>query len=752
MIAPFPDLQQSSDRFEREVWLSVDEIVALGKSRRRVLLRISDGKWKSRDAGTGQNGKPARVVALSSLPADLQRRWAEQQRAIAVDLAISEAPAEAKPAGDGLDQLTQALSNYPADEREAWIAEALRLNDLVDRYEAINPKRTRLPGTATLDFVPAVKALCKEAICTNQIILEALAKRSRRAGCKQQRAKQVSPHTLDQWARQRRQQGLLTFIRSRSAARKADDGRLADATPAALEWLETQWRLHPIPSQLYEKWERLAAKNNWKIPSLTWLRRRWRHIPEVAKTAIFQGDKAYTGKFKPHLIRSFEDLEALQILCGDHHVLDVFCWSDKLKKALRLWLTAWQDMRTGLIWGFHLDYTPSSHTIGCAYAKGVRDFGAQPPSRDGYRSAYYVDNGKDYRSRNINGEIEVHRHAAAVDGGLQLLLTERGVGLASDADIDEILARAFNGREKPIERTFNDLANFVQDEFFKTGWCGRDAKNKPDAYRDLYARHVKAMKHKRPSPFLHEDVIRLAIAEWVQRYNAKQHTRGTLDGATVIPLEEYARLYTNRYDIREETLALMAMMKTTGTLHKNGVKAFGSSYWHNEMSIWKGRKGEDGKALQVEVRYLDNDYTVVWIVLPNGHICEAQRVDISSVLTPNKNSLKALADRTRKERELINNYRLLNESVWRGETVEDRVVAEMPPEDVVEMPLPIAVGENAQIAQSRVTMMTRLDTKRHRAPVTRLVSVADVASIEADENIFSDAEPSSGSVKEFDDE
>lgn len=718
--------------------------VAEGTLKRRLIKR----EWKTVVVGVGRNGKPIREILPSSLPADLQQKWAERQRAGAEDLDSDSPPTEFSPsansedADDGLAKLTSALSSYPAEERDAWIAEALRLNTLVNRYEAIARKR-RTTGDGRPQFAPEVLAVCREAVCTNQVILDALAQRSRREP--KDRRNEVSPHTLEQWSRRRWRVGLMAFIRAKATTQRPDDGRLAKLKPAAREWLETHWRRYPIVTQLYVKWQEAARKNHWKIPSLTWLQRRWKAIPPAARAAIFKSDKVYTDKYKPFHARTAEDLEALQLLCGDHHVLDVICWSDKLKDIVRLWLTGWQDVRTSLIWGTHIDYTPSSFTIGCAYANGVRTFGAQPPAREGHESYIYVDNGKDYKSRNIKGEIEVHKQAAAINGGLQLLLTQRGVGLADEANVKQMLARNFNGREKPYERTGRDLADMIQNEFFDRGWCGRNTKDKPDACRDLYARHMKAMKRGAPSPFPLEEEVRIEVSNWIQRYNTTAHTRGTLGGKTIVPIEEYARLYTTRFDIREETLALMVMKTIRGPLRKNGVVALGSSYWHAELSKWKGRRDADGKPLQLEVRYDDSDYTSVWIVLPDGTICPAERVELGSYLTPNKESLKAYALRARSERDLIKNHQLLQQSIWRGESVEQRLAAELPAEQ--EQPMPIAVGEGGH-SQSRVALFSRLDARRHPAPVTRLVTAAEVSSVEADNEIFSGESPSR--VKEWD--
>jgi hypothetical protein len=290
----------------------------------------------------------------------------------------------------------------------------------------------------------------------------------------------------------------------------------------------------------------------------------------------------------------------------------------------------------------------------------------------------------------------------------------------------------------------------IQSEFFDRGWCGRNTQDKPDACRELYKRHLKAIKAGKPSPFPAEEEVRAEVFSWIQRYNTSNHTRGTLSGRTIVPIEEYARLYTTRFDIRADTLALMAMKPTHGSLRKNGVVALGSSYWHNELSRWKGQKDADGKALQVEVRYDDSDYTTAWIVLPDGVICQAERVDLGSYITPNKESLKAFAQRVHSERELIKNSQRLQQSIWRGESVEDRIVAELPQEQPEEVRMPIAVGESPHGQQSRVALFSRFDAKKHRAPVARMVTAEEIAGVEADDSIFNHEDDGNGRVKEFD--
>jgi len=66
------------------------------------------------------------------------------------------------------------------------------------------------------------------------------------------------------------------------------------------------------------------------------------------------------SRYAPYAPRDYADLEALQALCSDHSEEDVFV-NDR-GRARRPWLTAWQDLRTGLIWGWYLVLKPSSES------------------------------------------------------------------------------------------------------------------------------------------------------------------------------------------------------------------------------------------------------------------------------------------------------------------------------------------------------------------------------------------------------
>lgn len=154
-------------------------------------------------------------------------------------------------------------------------------------------------------------------------------------------------------------EGLVIFLPKRNKKPPPkQDKRRASISEEAIKWINANWRRHTGPYPCYEKLREEALKRGWKIPSESWFYRLWREgIPPFIKTLLFEGREAYVAKYEPYVPRDYSDLQALQVLCGDHSERDVIVRlpNDSLTRP---WLTLWYDLRTGLIWGWHLDLNP----------------------------------------------------------------------------------------------------------------------------------------------------------------------------------------------------------------------------------------------------------------------------------------------------------------------------------------------------------------------------------------------------------
>jgi hypothetical protein len=712
------------------IWLNLEDLKTIGIS--RGILHRNRSSWKWRDSGVrGRNGKMIQEVLLESLPNEFQLEWARLQ--LPSDPAsiddTSDENFDSSPEADNALQpdamLAAALQRFEPQVRQAFLNEAQRLFEIVGRYELINPKRTKT-ADGKFEFVPAVFSLCREAVCSDPVVLSIEPKRR----------KEPSPLTLDGWWRKSKVGGLLAFVRSAGSTPvgNADDRRRAKISAPAVEWINDHWRSFASPRHLYKALKKKALKENWSIPAEGWVRRKYKSLPKIVQTVVYKGEKAYTSRFAPYVPRDYRDLQALQILCGDHSVRDVTVMLST-GEVTRPWLTTWQDMRTGLIWGWHLGLTPSSNTIALAYANGVQNFGAQPISNPdaGFYSYLYTDQGKDYKCKTFAGQTLTFKQAALVDGGLKALCIQRKVGFLEEMGLKQILARGYNAREKPVERYHRDISDWEQN-YFEDAYCGRDAKNKPDAWVRSWQRHEKLLKKFKgnleiladETPFVTLDDYRENLAGFINEYNHSEHIRATLGGSKVVPIEEFNRLYTTKYEIAPEALALFAMKADRRKIGKNGIQMF-QAHWYflNEaMSIFKGE--------EVEVRYSDGDYSRIWAVLPDGKIVEAELVTPSSVLNPNKKTMEAVKRQQAHERNVVRDFVFIQQSKFRGETAEDRVAHLINPEDPEPEAQRIAVNERPVVHN-----LTRFDRPKLSGPHTAPgVSAEQVERAEVIEGIF----------------
>jgi hypothetical protein len=716
------------------MYIRAVRLIELGISREVVDQKVFSGEWKSRMvAATGSRGNAETEILISTLPQDLQLRWAEQNVTPQYPERIAVLLSEAAKYGvkEQESEIASLLLPLKEAERTAWLAESVRMAKIVERYARISPKRSRDAKTGALDFVPAVYEICQETACKDAVIL------SRHP----HRARALSPYRLDDLCREYREKGLLAFLpRVSKKPSSKKDKRWAIISQDAADWLNKHWSKFKGPRHLFKALKKEAKKNGWRFPSESWVYRYWESIPEIVKTYHVEGKAAYISKYEPYVPRDYRDFQALQVLCGDHSERDITV-SLPDGSLIRPWLTIWYDLRTGLIWGWHLSKVPSSYMAGLAYADGIRNFGAQPLSRpaNNFYSYLYTDRGRDYRSHNWDGKvIAVHKQAMRLDGAIEWLRVQRRVGIIDDLNLKHLLARARNPKEKPVERVHKVISEWERNTFDE--YCGRDAKSKPDRWREMYEQHKRFEKgHLASSPFISFDEYRERLAAWIADYNSSVHERPTLGSARVVPLEEYKRLYTTRYEISLDTLAILLMKAEKRTVQKNGVNCFLKHwyYYHEDMSMYKGK--------EVEIRYSDGDYSRIWVVLPNGTICEATLITPTSLLNPNKQTLTAVRNAKAHERETQRNYSFYIQSHMRGETTEDRVARQLESERAAE-PCDESVSEEYP-EPARVHRLTYLDHRKKLAPTTAGVTNEDVAEADSDVSIFEQPEPPR--VKEF---
>lgn len=385
---------------------------------------------------------------------------------------------------------------------------------------------------------------------------------------------------------------------------------------------------------------------------------------------------------------------------------------------------------------------PSSFTAGLAYTNGVQNFGAQPLSRpaDGFYSYIYTDHGRDYKSHSWNGkDIVVYKEAMRIDGGLEMLLTQRRVGILNELAVKHLLPKGRNPKERPIERVFEDISAWERNTF--RGYCGSHPKDRPELWYELFVQHQQFLKGKRASssfpPF---DEYREALAEFFIRYNSIGHERPTLHSEIVVPIEAYRHLYTTRYEIATQTLALLLMKAEKRTIGKNGVQCFQKHwfYFHEAMSIYQGKS--------VEIRYSDENYKSVKVILPNMQMCEAHLVTPTSLLNPNKETLKVIKNARANERKLMREFDLITQSQLRGEIVEDRIVQVKESEETE------IFDENASedvgAKTGSVHQLIRLDHVRPVVASKQEITDINVKEATADTSIFTD--PKDIKIKEFD--
>jgi len=357
--------------------------------------------------------------------------------------------------------------------------------------------------------------------------------------------------------------------------------------------------------------------------SYSTVRRIIRTIPPAVRVLGREGAQAFQNRYGIYIPRSYADLRNREIFCGDHHEFDLFVHT-RSGRLIRPWLSAWQDLKTEVIAGWFISERPNSQTIALAFRHAVlpKDDGIM-----GLPESVYVDNGKDFRSRYLEGRTK--RLGRIPADGVGLFSRAHGLGVLDMRAMEGIWRNLglrvrhtipYNAQAKPIERFFGTTErDFVQE---LPGWCGSKLALRPaDILKEQIRRHQGWLKGEvEETPFLHISEFALLFERWLfEHYLRRPHAR-----LNCSPLEAYRQEYGTPVVPDERTLDLLLLRAEKRLVRRNGLELFERNRWYWSEKL-VGREGT-----YVEVRWDPRDLGKVLVYAEEGFLCEAFNLELSS--------------------------------------------------------------------------------------------------------------------------
>ncbi len=206
------------------------------------------------------------------------------------------------------------------------------------------------------------------------------------------------------------------------------------------------------------------------LPSERAFRRRLqKDVPKAIEILMRKGNKAFNDEALVYIEREYKSIESNDCWIADNHTIDVISRHDGTEKKHRIYVTAFQDAKSGMIVGWNVTETPNSNSTLIALRHGIM--------RCGKPKLVYFDNGSEFLTNDIAGRG--HRRRSGTD------LIEKPPAILKKLDIEMRNALVKNAQAKPVERFFLTF----KEQFSKMydAYTGGHAKERPE-------NHAKIMK------------------------------------------------------------------------------------------------------------------------------------------------------------------------------------------------------------------------------------------------------------------
>jgi putative transposase len=407
---------------------------------------------------------------------------------------------------------------------------------------------------------------------------------------------------------------------------------------------------HLNVSDVFKQTVNEANIQGWNTGSYDTLNRILNEMDEGLKVKSRKGKKRYQADCQYKILRDYREIWPNFMWCGDHHIFDVFVKAPG-GKVLRPWVTAWLDMASRSFIGWCVSFQPNSRTIALALAHGISRKDDVNFPQHGLPLSVYIDNGKDYRCKYLNGEeikigqidypaimekfsalgIDPYYIDLEYDPDEDAWVKKRGSishtvqsvrvgGVYARLNIHQRYATAYHPWAKPIERAFrNVVQQFSRD---LPGWCGSGHEQRPEKL---------TFEIKRGLLLDYDDFCNRFYNYIVYDYNKASHSGHGMDGRSP---DEVFLSYGQPKIIDNELLSFALLKKENVKIHNWGFNLNGSEC---ELDIPADLTG--AAILQRLInRYVtvlhDPDHKMIRVYLNGEYVCSGKRLLRASFIRP----------------------------------------------------------------------------------------------------------------------
>jgi hypothetical protein len=386
---------------------------------------------------------------------------------------------------------------------------------------------------------------------------------------------QVSARTLYRWLHEHKEAGgsgtaALAALAPRYGIKKSGAG--VTLSPVERQLLRQFWLKNTQPNMAHA-WRNLLVSYPQSRCTYQVAARYLQSIPPAERDFYRLGKKRFDDLYMPYVEQNISQYRSLDLVVSDHHVLD--CVITYRGQLIRPWLTTFQDYRSGKIVGFFPTIKPSSLSIIAAYYMCCIRYGVP--------KAVLFDNGKDYRSKLINGYKTTAKQFTPEGIEKETEVFFQGILPALGSEVH--FTRPYSGKSKGRqERYYRILGEYLAKDI--GSYTGSDTTTKPDD-AVLMWRSINGMAKREDIPTW--EYFTQAAAAMIEYINDTFTSQGKgMDGKT------RSRVFTENLPeavrhVSKEELQQALYRSEVRRCGRNGIKHHNVNYYHPALVGYSGQ-------------------------------------------------------------------------------------------------------------------------------------------------------------------